>query len=63
MDAMHRSFSGTTGKRRIYLLYGLGGAGKTQIAYKFVAESQENKRYVVFRLRMRFIFTLSPQIL
>ena len=63
LDAMHRSFSGTTGKRHVYLLYGLGGAGKTQIAYKFVAESQENQRYVVFCIRMRLVFILSPQIL
>ena len=51
---MHSSFSETTGKRHVFLLYGLGGAGKTQIAYKFVAESQarENQRYIVFHLGM-----------
>ncbi|KAJ7927289.1 hypothetical protein B0H13DRAFT_1861474 [Mycena leptocephala] len=27
------------GKQRIYVLYGLGGAGKTQISLKFIAES------------------------
>ena len=65
LDAMHRSFSGTIGRRHVYLLYGLGGAGKTQIAYKFVAESQENQRYAVFHLRtqMRLVFTVASDSL
>ncbi|KAJ6492169.1 P-loop containing nucleoside triphosphate hydrolase protein [Mycena sanguinolenta] len=33
---MHNSFSQDTGKQKIYVLYGLGGAGKTQVALKFI---------------------------
>jgi hypothetical protein len=32
-------FSQNTGKQYIFLLHGLGGAGKTQIALKFIEES------------------------
>ncbi|KAJ7106946.1 FabD lysophospholipase-like protein, partial [Mycena epipterygia] len=39
LDGMHQYFFQTTGKQHIYLLYGLGGAGKTQIALKFIEES------------------------
>ncbi|KAJ7927274.1 hypothetical protein B0H13DRAFT_2556647 [Mycena leptocephala] len=39
LDKMHQYFNQTLGKQHIYVLYGLGGAGKTQIALKFVQES------------------------
>jgi hypothetical protein len=39
LDGMHQFFAQHTGKQHIYVLYGLGGAGKTQIALKFVEES------------------------
>ncbi|KAJ6472003.1 hypothetical protein C8R45DRAFT_908206 [Mycena sanguinolenta] len=35
---MHQFFAEDTGKQKIYVLYGLGGAGKTQIALKFIEE-------------------------
>ncbi|KAJ6471957.1 hypothetical protein C8R45DRAFT_1078136 [Mycena sanguinolenta] len=38
LDAMHQFFAKTTRKQKIYVLYGLGGAGKTQIALKFIEE-------------------------
>ncbi|KAF8128828.1 P-loop containing nucleoside triphosphate hydrolase protein [Mycena galopus ATCC 62051] len=38
LDAMHQFFAKVTGKQHIYVLYGLGGAGKTQIALKFIDE-------------------------
>ncbi|KAF7371238.1 FabD/lysophospholipase-like protein [Mycena sanguinolenta] len=38
LDAMHEFFAQNTGKQRIYVLYGLGGAGKTQVALKFIEE-------------------------
>lgn len=37
---MHQYFTNNQDKQHIFLLHGLGGAGKTQIAYKFVAQSQ-----------------------
>jgi GTPase SAR1 family protein len=36
---MHQYFMHNMGNQRIFLLYGLGGAGKTQIALKFIQES------------------------
>ncbi|KAJ7121178.1 hypothetical protein C8R44DRAFT_853416 [Mycena epipterygia] len=38
LQKMHQYFA-TTGKQDIFLLHGLGGAGKTQIALKFISES------------------------
>ncbi|KAJ7452633.1 hypothetical protein FB451DRAFT_1523796 [Mycena latifolia] len=39
LDHMHQFFKEDSGKQHIFLLYGLGGAGKTQIALKFIEES------------------------
>ncbi|KAJ7921622.1 hypothetical protein B0H13DRAFT_2267777 [Mycena leptocephala] len=39
LDKMHQYFNQDLGKQHIYVLYGLGGAGKTQISLKFIAES------------------------
>ncbi|KAJ7463237.1 P-loop containing nucleoside triphosphate hydrolase protein, partial [Mycena latifolia] len=39
LDKMHQYFSQNVGKQNIFLLHGLGGAGKTQIALKFIHES------------------------
>ncbi|KAJ7891167.1 P-loop containing nucleoside triphosphate hydrolase protein [Mycena leptocephala] len=39
LDNMHQYFMHNMGNQRIFLLYGLGGAGKTQIALKFIQES------------------------
>ncbi|KAJ7896451.1 hypothetical protein B0H13DRAFT_1885162 [Mycena leptocephala] len=36
---MHQYFTRDLGKQHVYLLHGLGGAGKTQIALKFIQES------------------------
>ncbi|KAJ6483196.1 P-loop containing nucleoside triphosphate hydrolase protein [Mycena sanguinolenta] len=36
---MHQFFAQDIQKQKIYVLYGLGGAGKTQIALKFIQES------------------------
>ncbi|KAJ7093599.1 P-loop containing nucleoside triphosphate hydrolase protein, partial [Mycena epipterygia] len=39
LQQMHQYFMQTTRKQDIFLLHGLGGSGKTQIALKFIAES------------------------
>ncbi|KAJ6483199.1 hypothetical protein C8R45DRAFT_871061 [Mycena sanguinolenta] len=36
---MHQFFAQDIQKQKIYVLYGLGGAGKTQIALKFIQDS------------------------
>jgi hypothetical protein len=37
---MNEYFSKDLGKRHVFVLYGLGGAGKSQIAFKFIEEAQ-----------------------
>ncbi|KAF8201999.1 hypothetical protein K438DRAFT_592924 [Mycena galopus ATCC 62051] len=39
LDKMHHFFTSDMGIQHIYVLHGLGGAGKTQIALKFINES------------------------
>ncbi|KAJ7714723.1 hypothetical protein B0H16DRAFT_519357 [Mycena metata] len=39
LDKMHQFFNMDSGEQQIYVLYGLGGAGKTQVALKFIKES------------------------
>ncbi|KAF8179772.1 hypothetical protein K438DRAFT_1842747 [Mycena galopus ATCC 62051] len=39
LNEMHWFFAENTGVEHIYVLYGLGGAGKTQIALKAIADS------------------------
>ncbi|KAJ7703642.1 P-loop containing nucleoside triphosphate hydrolase protein [Mycena rosella] len=39
LQQMQQYFNQNTGKQAIFLLHGLGGAGKTQIALKFIGES------------------------
>ncbi|KAJ7668854.1 hypothetical protein B0H17DRAFT_1248157 [Mycena rosella] len=39
LQGMHQYFNQNTGKQDTFLLHGLGGAGKTQIALKFIEES------------------------
>ncbi|KAJ7692899.1 P-loop containing nucleoside triphosphate hydrolase protein, partial [Mycena rosella] len=42
---MHSYFTQDIGQRHMCLLYGLGGSGKTQIALKFIAESDATSRF------------------
>ena len=49
LSQMHRYFSANLGKRHVFVLHGLGGAGKSQIAFKFVEECEVDaaaSRYV-----------------
>ncbi|KAJ7081506.1 P-loop containing nucleoside triphosphate hydrolase protein, partial [Mycena epipterygia] len=48
LQKMHQYFTQTTGKQDIFLLHGLGGAGKTQIALKFIAQSTSNFTDIFF---------------
>jgi len=44
LDKMGSYFNSESTSQRIFVLYGLGGAGKSQIAFKFIEEST-GKRY------------------
>ncbi|KAJ7121190.1 hypothetical protein C8R44DRAFT_853418 [Mycena epipterygia] len=48
LQKMHQYFTQTTGKQNIFLLHGLGGAGKTQIELKFIAKSTSNFTDIFF---------------
>ncbi|KAF7357131.1 FabD/lysophospholipase-like protein [Mycena sanguinolenta] len=39
LEVLHQFFAQGTQKQKIYVLYGLGGIGKTQIALKFIQDS------------------------
>jgi hypothetical protein len=41
LDKMHEFFNLDIGKQHIYVLHGLGGAGKTQIGLKCVKNSSQ----------------------
>ncbi|KAF7357328.1 Nephrocystin-3 [Mycena sanguinolenta] len=42
LEKMHDFFDSNPGTQKIYVLHGLGGAGKTQIALKFIKESSSH---------------------
>jgi len=42
---MQTYFDTDSESQRIFVLYGLGGTGKSQLAFKFIDESQKAKRY------------------
>ncbi|KAJ7733170.1 hypothetical protein B0H16DRAFT_1696244 [Mycena metata] len=48
LTKMHQYFTVNSGKQLIYVLYGLGGAGKTQIALKFIQDSSANFSDIFF---------------
>ena len=48
---MRDYFFNDLGKQHVFVLYGLGGAGKSQIAFKFVNECQvenQDPRYTTY---------------
>jgi hypothetical protein len=44
LSEMHNCFSSDIGKRHVFVLYGLGGIGKSQIMLKFIEESQAKEK-------------------
>ncbi|KAJ7278926.1 hypothetical protein C8J57DRAFT_1465179 [Mycena rebaudengoi] len=50
LDKMHHYFAQDVGIRHVSLLHGLGGSGKTQIALKFLHETQSDRFTDVFFL-------------
>jgi len=44
LDKMRSYFDTDCASQRIFVLHGLGGAGKSQLAFKFIEESK-GKRY------------------
>jgi len=40
LDKMRRYFDSESASQRVFVLHGLGGAGKSQLAFKFIEESK-----------------------
>ncbi|KAK7022996.1 hypothetical protein R3P38DRAFT_2779729 [Favolaschia claudopus] len=45
LDEIHQYFAQAQGLRKVFILHGLGGSGKSQIAFKFVQQAQASKRF------------------
>ncbi|KAJ7101194.1 P-loop containing nucleoside triphosphate hydrolase protein [Mycena epipterygia] len=56
LQQMHQYFAQTTRKQNIFLLHGLGGAGKTQIALKFILPDLKVWECIYFILSFTDIF-------
>ncbi|KAJ7711370.1 P-loop containing nucleoside triphosphate hydrolase protein, partial [Mycena metata] len=54
---MHQFFDTDSGNQHIYVLYGLGGAGKTQVALKFIEQSSLSDVFFVDTSKVETIDT------
>ncbi|KAJ7291653.1 P-loop containing nucleoside triphosphate hydrolase protein [Mycena rebaudengoi] len=45
LQKMHQHFDSNQGSRHIFVLHGLGGSGKSQLAFKFLQDSQAHHRF------------------
>ncbi|KAJ7742903.1 P-loop containing nucleoside triphosphate hydrolase protein [Mycena metata] len=57
LDKMHQFFNTDSGNQHIYVLYGLGGAGKTQIALKFIEQSSFSNVFLLDTSKVETIDT------
>ncbi|KAJ7742905.1 P-loop containing nucleoside triphosphate hydrolase protein [Mycena metata] len=57
LDKMHQFFDTDSGNQHIYVLYGLGGAGKTQITLKLIEESSFSDVFLVDTSKVETIDT------
>ena len=48
LDKMSQYFDSDHKSQHIFVLHGLGGAGKSQLAFKFLENSQAKHLYVLF---------------
>jgi len=55
LDKMRRYFDSESASQHIFVLHGLGGAGKSQLAFKFIEESKD-KRYANWSNRITMLF-------
>jgi len=46
LDKMYQYFNSGHKSQHVFVLYGLGGAGKSQLAFKFLEDAQTNHWYV-----------------
>ncbi|KAJ7713115.1 hypothetical protein B0H16DRAFT_1743639 [Mycena metata] len=62
LDKMHQFLNTDSGNQHIYVLYGLGGAGKTQIALKFIEQSSFSDVFFVDTSKVETIETALKSI-
>jgi predicted alpha/beta-fold hydrolase len=48
LDKMHQYFHSDHKSQYVFVLHGLGGSGKSQLAFKFLDDAQTNQWYVCF---------------
>ena len=48
LDKMSQYFDSDHKSQHVFVLHGLGGAGKSQLAFKFLENSQAKHQYVLF---------------
>jgi len=63
LDKMHRYFGSDCDSQHVFVLYGLGGSGKSQLAFKFVQESIQygsNIYEIMTGDNLQFYFSASP---
>ena len=61
---MREYFFNDLGEQHVFVLYGLGGAGKSQVAYKFVNACQvetQDPRYTTYFYNLRLCTGLTLQ--
>ena len=46
LDKMHQYFNSGHKSQHVFVLHGLGGSGKSQLAFKFLDDAQTNQWYV-----------------
>ena len=51
LDMLRNYFNSESASQRIFVLHGLGGSGKSQIAFKFIQESK-GKRYASLSIKL-----------
>ncbi|KAK7012614.1 P-loop containing nucleoside triphosphate hydrolase protein, partial [Favolaschia claudopus] len=45
LDEIHQYFAQDRGSRKVFVLHGLGGSGKSQLAFKFAQQAQATNRF------------------
>jgi len=58
LDKMSQYFNSNHKFQHVFVLHGLGGSGKSQLAFKFLEDSQANKQCVFINYAMNIIHSL-----
>ena len=56
LDKMGQYFDTSSKGQHIFVLHGLGGSGKSQLAFKFLEDSKNNHQYDASKIYKKFMF-------